>query len=178
MLLLVILIPMILGGSVFFMPFNRIESNRRKTVLVLLGLNVLLSLMVLFQPEQYIQLLQLSNGLTFGLNADTLAKFFLALVCFVWTMVGIYSLDYIKHEQHHERFYGFFFLSLAAMNGVCISGNYMTLYLFFELLTLASMPLVLHTQTRDSIQAAKKYLYYSVFGASLGLLGFFFLAHF
>ncbi len=51
---------------------------------------------------------------------------------------------------------------------------YMTLYLFYEGMTLLSLPMVLHTRTRQAIAAGLKYLFYSIFGASLALIGFFF----
>ena len=68
--------------------------------------------------------------------------------------------------------------SLGTLNGICYAGNYVTLYCFFELMTLLSMPMVLHSEQQEAINAAKKYLLYSVFGASLGLAGYFFLTYY
>ena len=66
-------------------------------------------------------------------------------------------------------------LGLAALS---MAANYLTMYLCFEFMTLLSMPMVLQDGTPESIAAARKYLMYSIFGATLGLLGFFFSAHY
>jgi multicomponent Na+:H+ antiporter subunit D len=58
------------------------------------------------------------------------------------------------------------------------SGNFLTLYLFFELSTLLSMPLVMHSMKKDAVAAAFKYLVYSVAGCALSLIGFFFIYHY
>lgn len=68
-----------------------------------------------------------------------------------------------------KRFDAFLLLSLGALLGVAYAGNLLTLYLFFESLTLLSLPLVLHNRTEEAIRAGKKYLFYSVCGAFLAL---------
>ena len=59
--------------------------------------------------------------------------------------------------------------------GVCYAGNLATLYMFYELMTLCSFPLVLHIGTRKAFEAAWRYLAFSVAGAGLGLFGLFIL---
>ncbi len=177
-MIFVILIPMMLGVLLSVMPFRQDEKKRNAYIAVTLLITCALAIMTLFNEYSYTQYIEITSFLSIGLHADTLGKYFLLLVNVVWLMVGIYSLEYMKHEINHVRFYSFFLFSLGAMNGVCISGNFLTLYLFFEALTIASMPLVLHSQTKDAIQAAIKYLIYSIFGATMGLLGFFFVAYY
>ena len=81
----------------------------------------------------------------------------------------------MNHEGHRERFFGFYLMTLGAMMGVCFAGNLVTLYLFYEMMTLLSVPLVLHIGTRKALDAAYRYLGFSVAGAGLGLLGLFVL---
>jgi multicomponent Na+:H+ antiporter subunit D len=64
---------------------------------------------------------------------------------------------------------------LAALD---FSGNLVTFYFFYELMTLCSMPLVLHNGSREAIMAALKYLFYSMCGAYMGLFGIYFLYHY
>ncbi len=172
------LLPIVFGALCYFLPFNKVEKKRNIYVTVALFLTFFLAVMVVITPQSYTEYLAFSEELTIGLNADGLGKFFLIIVNFVWLFVGIYSLEYMKHEANHPRFYSFFLISFGAMNGVCLSGNYLTMYLFFEILTFASMPMVLHSQSSESISAAIKYLIYSVFGATIGLLGFFFISNY
>ena len=89
--------------------------------------------------------------------------------------MAVFAFEYMNHEGHRERFFGFYLMTLGAMMGVCFAGNLVTLYLFYEMMTLLSVPLVLHIGTRKALDAAYRYLGFSVAGAGLGLLGLFVL---
>jgi len=82
----------------------------------------------------------------------------------------------MKHEGKEPQFFGFFLLTYAALIGLSYAENAVTLYMFFELMTLCSMPLVLHNGSEQSRRASLAYLGYSTLGASLALLGFFLLS--
>ncbi|MCR4806086.1 MAG: proton-conducting membrane transporter [Lachnospiraceae bacterium] len=87
----------------------------------------------------------------------------------------IFSIEYMKEDTRKVRYYVFFTLTMLSMAGVCVSGNLITMYVFYELMALMSLPLVLHEQTKEAIQAGKKYVFYSMGGAFMGLVGFFFV---
>jgi multicomponent Na+:H+ antiporter subunit D len=84
----------------------------------------------------------------------------------------------MAHAGRETSFYAWFLLSLGGLAGQSLSANLITMYLFFETVTLMSMPLVLHDRTKESIRAALKYLFYSVAGAFLALAAIFFLARY
>ena len=84
----------------------------------------------------------------------------------------------MKHEHDEDRFYAFFLLSEGALVGLALSANMAAMYVCFELVTLLSMPLVMHSMKKEAISAALKYLFYSIAGAFMALLGIFFLAHY
>lgn len=172
-LLCTILIPMLVG---IFQLFGKI-NKRNILSLITLIVNMILILSCCFIEGSF-TFIQITDSLSISFMLDGLGKYFAVLVAFMWLVVGVYSFEYMEHEEDPHQFYGFYFLTLAALNGICFSGNYLTLYCFFELMTLLSMPLVLHSKKQEAIQAAKKYLMYSVFGASFGLAGFFFLSHY
>lgn len=125
-----------------------------------------------------VTLLAISRNLSFILKADDLSLFFGLLVSVIWLLVSLFGREYIAHEEHQTRFWLFYLLTLAALLGICFSANLATLYLFYELMTLMSLPLVLHIGTPAARAAAMKYLGYSVFGASMGLMGLLVLQHF
>ena len=75
-------------------------------------------------------------------------------------------------------FFTFYFLSFTALIAVCLASNLLTLYFCFEMLTLLSMPMVLHELTKDAVSAGLKYLFYSIAGALMGLLAVFFVYYF
>lgn len=119
--------------------------------------------------------LTLAEGLTVSYSADTLAAIFSVLFSVCWMIVSVYAPTYIKHEGHDDRFFAFFLLSLGSLLSLSFSSNLLTLYLSFELVTLLSVPLVLHSGTKESVAAALKYLFYSVAGALFGLFGIIFI---
>lgn len=123
-------------------------------------------------------LFTLTEGLEIRFAIDGLGAFFLGFIPLIWLLGGVFSLEYLKHEHYRKRFWGFYLLTLAALHGLSLSGNLVTMYLFFEMMTLVSMPLVLHTQTHEAIMAGLKYLLYSMCGAYMALFGVFFLYHF
>ena len=104
---------------------------------------------------------------------DGISRLFSVLISAMWALVGIYSFEYMAHEENEQRFDLFYLLSLGVLMGLSYAGNIVTLYMFYELMTLLTLPLVLHEMTREAVAAGIKYLLYSVFGASLALFGIF-----
>lgn len=77
-----------------------------------------------------------------------------------------------------KRFYGFYLIVFGILNGLGFAGNLVTFYIFYELMTLLSMPLVIHTRSREAIMASLKYLFYSFCGAYMALFGLYFLSRY
>ena len=173
LMLLAILIPIV--GAV--LVFREADSDRRRTLTVVTiavcSLQAVIAALVL--DNEFI-LLHLSGTLSLRFAADMLSLFFVALVGFIWFFVEFHAFGYMKHEGNEPRFFGFFLLTFAALIGLAFAKNAVTLYMFFELMTIASMPLVLHNGSEQSRRASFFYLGYSTLGASLALMGFFLLA--
>ncbi|MBR5766747.1 MAG: proton-conducting membrane transporter [Lachnospiraceae bacterium] len=93
----------------------------------------------------------------------------------MWVMDLIFSIEYMKDQAHKRRYYFFYALTLVSMLGVCLAGNLITMYVCYEFMSLVSLPLVLHEQDPEAIAAGRKYIFYSIGGAFLGLSGFFFI---
>ena len=106
---------------------------------------------------------------------DDVGRLFVTIVSVVWVAAGIYSFIYMKHEGEEKRYFGSYLIVFGILVALDFSGNLVTMYFFYELMTLASVPLVLHNGSREAIMAALKYLFYSMCGAYLGLFGIFFL---
>ncbi|MBQ4362039.1 MAG: proton-conducting membrane transporter [Lachnospiraceae bacterium] len=133
-----------------------------------------LALLAIFFGEP-VELLHLSPKVRLALYVDAIGKWFLITAIFLYTCVLFYSLVYMKVKERKPVFYGFYFISLGALIAVCFAENMVTIYLAFELTTLSTVPLVLHEQTKEAVAAAMKFLFYSIGGALLGLVGIFFL---
>lgn len=171
-LVLPILFP-ILGGLVAT-KINTLYV-RRTVVSTFLILQILLILPLLLYEAAPYEAFKLAPGVRILLLGDSLSILFAFLICLIWFAVAFFGFEYMNHEGHRERFFGFYLMTLGALMGVCFAGNLVTLYLFYELMTLCSVPLVLHIGTKRAFEAAWKYLAFSVAGAAMGLLGLFFL---
>jgi multicomponent Na+:H+ antiporter subunit D len=91
----------------------------------------------------------------------------------LWVVTSIYSIGYMRahHEQHQTRFYVCFAVTLAAAMGIAFADNLLTLFIFYEVMTLATYPLVTHEGTERAVMAGRLYLGY-LFATSIGLLLF------
>ena len=176
LILLTFLIPLILGVVLYF---SKIENRKMKNIIIgsSISLVVVLNILLAFFDGSF-NLFNLSKELNVGFMLDGLGSFFAIIISLVWLIVTIYSFEYMKHEEREDKFYGFFFITFASLMGMCYSRNLITVYIFFELITLCSFPLVMHSKTKESIKAAMKYLYYSIGGAFLSLIGLFYLINY
>ena len=102
---------------------------------------------------------------------DGAGAFFLALTVVMFVLTAVYTLSYAREDAEKKRFYLFLGLTMGALVGLCLAGNLVTFYMCFELLSLLSFPLVLHTGTAAARRASMTYLGFSVFGASMALFG-------
>lgn len=140
-----------------------------------LAISASLALAAAWSGEHSVTLFYLMKEIPVYFHIDGIGRLFVTFVSVVWVLAGIYSVVYMKHEGEEKRFFGFYLLVYAVLTGLYFSGNLVTMYLFYELMTLSSMPLVLHNGSREAIMAGMKYLFYSMCGAYMGLFGIFFL---
>jgi multicomponent Na+:H+ antiporter subunit D len=95
-------------------------------------------------------------------RVDGLGMIFALVASSLWILTSIYAVGYMRGLQEHSqtRFFAFFALSLCATLGVAFSGNLLTLYLFYELLSLSTWPLVTHHQDKEARTGGRTYLSY------------------
>lgn len=173
MLLAPILIPLAGGWAVFF---ERTEKRRTPTALWTVWLTALWAVIVCILPVKPMEIVAIEGHLTLALGVDRIGRLFLLLGAGIWVAVAYFAFPYIRHVGRERQFFGFFTMALGAFMGLALSRNFITFYMFFELMTLLTVPLVLHTGDAGARSAALKYLGYSVFGAGIALGGFFFVA--
>ena len=116
-----------------------------------------------------ITLFYLTESIPLAFALDSTGRVFLLLVLLLYTLSCIYSFAYFSADTRFSGFLGSWFSSMGAMLAVCMAANLVSFYLCFEMATLLSMPMVLHDRTKEAINAALKYLFYSIGGALLGL---------
>jgi len=110
-------------------------------------------------------------------SVDGLSYALALATSFVWLAGTVYALSYMTHEHKRNCFYLFWLLSLSVDLGVLFAGDLLTLYIFFELLTVFSYVLVIHTETAEAMAAGRKYLFMGVAGGLSLLAGILLLYH-
>ena len=176
--LIVILLPLCAGAALALM---KKASMKAKYVLIFSALAIhsaAVAVMLFLGDGESVTLFKMTEILAVSLKMDGFSKIFLSIASFGFLLAGIYAVPYMAHSERADSFFSFYLLSLGALSGMDLSANLITMYLFFEAITLLSMPLVLHDRTAESVRAALKYLFYSVAGAFLALCAIFFLAQY
>ncbi len=174
-----VLFPILLGLGL--LVFHKIK---RKLLIGLTGAGLALTAasvaLILYlsgggQEELTCTFFQLTSRLPIFFRVDLLGRLFAAAVTVVWVMAGIFAFEYMKHEEANSRYFGFYLIVYGVLTGLDFSGNLITFYLFYECMTLLSLPLVFHTRTREAVMAGLKYLFYSLAGAYMVLFGLYFV---
>jgi len=161
-------------GLVIFLL--REESHRLRTGLNLFGavsklLLVGLLIWGVYHENLYETRWTLAPGLDLVLHADALTVLFVGLSTLLWLVTTVYAIGYLEHSPHRSRFFGFFSLCVTATVGLALAGNLFTFVIFYELLTLATYPLVAHKGTPEAVRGARIYLAYTLGGGVLLLVG-------
>lgn len=112
-------------------------------------------------------------GAPLHLRADALGAFFAAMASGLWALTTIYSIGYMRGagEKHQTRYYFWFAICLFAVGGLALSANLATFFLFYELLTIATYPLVVHKGNDEALAAGRQYLTYALTAGLLLLVG-------
>lgn len=110
-----------------------------------------------------------NSGISFKI--DNASAIFFFVISFLWFSTSIYSVGYLNslRIKNKLRFYSFFALSIFATIGVCFSQNLLTLFVFYEILSLSTYPLVTHNQNEEARFSGRKYIGY-LLGGSVGLV--------
>ena len=171
---LLILASSLVTGLVIF--FLKEQSVLLRTVLNLSGAGVKLILVGIlmwgvYQGQTFEARLPLLPNIELVLHADALSLLFVSLSTVLWFVTTVYAIGYLEHSPHRSRFFGFFSLCVTATVGIALAGNLITFLIFYELLTLATYPLLMHRGTADSRRAGRIYLTYTLAGGALLLVG-------
>ena len=116
--------------------------------------------------------IQFLAGIDFALRADPLGIFFALLASFLWIFTSFYATGYMRGLDEHAqtRFFASFAASLSAAVGIAFAANLVTIFVFYELLSLVTYPLVAHNEDSEARIAGRKYLTYTFFGGGVFLL--------
>jgi multicomponent Na+:H+ antiporter subunit D len=162
--LLIVFIPLVAG--VLILASQRDERIREGwTIVASIGtfLAVLSLLPPILQGDTVrFSLMNLLPGLSLGFEVDAFGLIFALTSSSLWIANSLYSIGYMKtHGDHHLTGYFFFFaMAIASALGIAMAVNLFTMFVFYEILTVSTYPLVVHARTEEARQAGRKYLAY------------------
>ena len=179
LLILAIFWPALAGLVIFLTPGCKENKQLRgRAVNAALAVELALTLAMCMGQGTKMVLLNMTPTLRIEMNVDMTGCIFAVLMSTMWLLSSVFAREYMGHDGHERLYQVFFMCVLSALIGQCYAGSMVTLYVFYELMTLLSVPMVVHERTPQAVAAGIKYLVYSIFGAMLGLLGIFFFSNY
>ncbi len=177
-LLVPILLPIAAGILLLVFPIENAKIRNLVVEIVTIVNSLFVLLLILDRPAERLYMFYLAPNLPLTLNMDGMALFFGGLVALLWPFASLYAFEYMRHEERVNTFMAFYTMAYGVTLGVAFAGNIVTMYLFYEALTLVTLPLVMHTMTRDAQRATRKYLYYMIGGTAFAFIGIVFYSTF
>ena len=182
-LTLPILLPVVLGiGLLILQPKSRKVRDRyvMASSLVTSVLSLTCIVLTYLHDSGYLAciLVSFSEMFSISLRIDGASMVYGGIVSVLWPLVTAYALDYMTHEGHENRFFGFWLMAYGVVLGVAYSEDFLSLYFFYEVLTLTTLPLVMHAMDEKARYAGRKYLVYSLSGAAFAFIGIVFLLNY
>jgi multicomponent Na+:H+ antiporter subunit D len=121
-------------------------------------------------PE--ITLFDIAPGVSLALKADPLGLSFALSASLLWILTSFYSIGYMRALKEHNqtRYFASFAVCLSATMGIAFAANLLTFFIFYEVLTISTYPLVIHKESPPAISAGRKYLAFLLSGGVALLL--------
>lgn len=173
--LIPIFLPIICG---LLIPlFNFEKKIRERYILTVVIINTLLVFyMILSGETYYFSILNMSELFDITFKLDGAGKVFSFLVSMLWPLATMYAFEYMEHEENVVSFFRYYTITYGIALGVAFSENLITMYLFYEILTFITLPIIMHEGDKKSLAAGRFYLLVSILGAAMGLMGIFILS--
>ncbi len=171
LIILPIVAAFLLGAGVKYQKFDDMKKLNSYAVAATCIVSLCRAVVLVSMAGEYVTLFRFNDVLHISFKVDGLGTVFAAMVSFLWPLAVVYATEYMKHEGKQEKFFTFYIMTFGVTLGIAFSANILTLYLCYELLTFITLPLVMHNVENRDIYAGRKYLIYSVSGASLAFVG-------
>lgn len=174
-MLIAILLPIVGGILVKVIPFSDRRIMKIYLECIMIVTSVIVFLLAGMRPQGKLEVVHFMQDLSISFRIDGMSMVFSVLVAALWPLAMLYSFEYMEHEKHQRVFFMFYSITYGVTLGISYASDMLSMYFFYELLTLVTVPLILHSLSRQAIHATRKYLYYSLGGAAFALIGIVFL---
>lgn len=171
--LLAPLISFACSGMVFFLGSNKLWRRFWMLSAATIKMVIVLSMLPgsLRGTVYSFDVVDFTGGIGLGFRVDALGMFFALVSSTLWVITTVYAIGYMKDDGKLVRFYGFFALCVSTTVGIAFAENLLSFFLFYEILTICTYPLVIHSETPDALRAGRKYLAYTLTGGAFVLIG-------
>lgn len=174
-ILIAILLPIVGGVSVRFLPFQRKWGRYIFLEMIMIITTLIVWGLISGGPTEVFHVVHFVNNMSISFKIDGMTMVFAGLVSVLWPLATLYGFEYMEHHDRQETFFMFYSITYGVTLGIAFASDMLTMYFFYELLTFSTLPLVMHTLKREAVLATRKYLYYSLGGAAFALMGMVFL---
>ena len=170
MVLIPILLPIACGLLLYF-QHDLEERTRRIFLLVSACVTSIYVWVILMHGTMGVfTLYRFAQGFSIDFYVDIPGMIYAGMISVMWPFLLLYAFSYMEHAEHKNSFFAFYLMTYGITLGLAFSANIVTLFVFYEMLTLVTLPLVIHYRDRDSIYATQKYAAYLLFGAALAFV--------
>ena len=170
-ILAAILLPIAGGAFIPLIPFR----SRNSMLIYIESITLLTSAVVwtllMDGTTSVFHVVHFVNDLSISFKIDGMTMVFAGLISILWPLATLYAFEYMEHEEHNRIFFTFYSMTYGVTLGIAFASDIVSMYFFYELLTLVTVPLVMHTLTREAILAVRNYLYFSLGGAAFAMMG-------
>lgn len=174
-ILVAILLPILGGVATRFIPFKKDRDMFLFVEVYMIITSCIVWGLIMGGTTDVFHVVHFFNDLSISFKIDGMTMVFAGLVSVLWPLATLYGFEYMEHYERKNTFFMFYSIAYGVTLGISFASDMLSMYFFYELLTLSTVPLVMHSLKRDAILATRKYLYYSLGGAAFALMGLVFL---
>ena len=175
--LLAILVSLTASGLIYVLG-EHIRPNAREAITLVAAvckIVIVYSLIpaALAGTEIRLELFSIVRGVSFALTVDPAGMVFACVASTLWILTSVYSIGYMRGhgEKNQTGYYSAFAMCLCATTGLCFAANLITFFIFFEVLTVATYPLVVHYRDAEGTISGRKYLAYTLISGQIFFAG-------
>ena len=171
--LLAVLVSLCASGLIFVLG-EHVHRNVREGITItasVLKIAIVYSMVpaVLAGEEIKLKVFEIVKGVSLAFNVDPAGMVFACVASTLWILTSFYSIGYMRGhgEKNQTGYYAAFAMCLSATTGLCFAANLISFFIFFEVLTVATYPLVVHYRDEEGTASGRKYLAYTLISGQI-----------
>ena len=174
-LVVAVLLPVISGALIRAIPFKSRKALTIYTEFFAVLTSAVVIMLILNPPSNGIVIFSFTRDLTISLFLDRTGSAFALIVSLLWPFACLYAFEYMENAARPRMFFTFFLAAYGVTLGIAFAEDIVTMYFFYEMLTLVTIPLVIYELSKEAVAATLKYMYFSLGGAAFAFIGMIFI---